>query len=89
MKLFSFKNFLKKYSFFNFNFNNYSNCQWCILPCIDKIQEKNNLMDIEEYSPISSLKVLKKITGSDLNSLLLMFIAINGICLTLRPVWSC
>jgi predicted TIM-barrel fold metal-dependent hydrolase len=31
---------------------------------IDKIQQKNNLMDIEEYSPISSLKVPANITKS-------------------------
>ena len=29
--------------------------------CIDKIQEKNNLMDIEEYSPKSSLVVPKNL----------------------------
>ena len=61
---FSFKNFLKA-SLFLFSLLLivliFGGISYLV---IDKIQTKNNLMDIEEYSPISSLKVPENISKS-------------------------
>ncbi|MDA9107117.1 hypothetical protein N9J98_02840, partial [Flavobacteriaceae bacterium] len=57
MKLFSFKNFLKTTLFLISILIIILIVSGVSYLVIDKVQKKNNLMDIEEYSPISSLIV--------------------------------
>jgi len=65
MKLFSFKNFLKTSLFLISILIIILLVSGVSYFVIDKVQKKNNLMDIEVYSPVSSLVVqensLKKI----------------------------
>ena len=57
MKLFSFKNFLKTTLFLFLILLIILLVSGVSYFVIDKVQKKNNLMDIEVYSPISSLIV--------------------------------